>query len=115
MGSAQRDLAALVTAWQEAHPGAAARLRAEAEPTTVIQGLGVRGALAERLRTAVPARYLLEQCLPAARGRSGQGWVAAVAAEARRRQAGFRRLAEQAGLGPLVRALAEYRAAQATR
>ena len=90
-------------------------LAAEAEPTTVIQGLGVRGALAERLRTAVPARYLLEQCLPAARGRSGPAWVAAVATEARRRQAGFHRLAEQAGLGPLVRALAEYRAAQATR
>lgn len=111
--SAQRELEAMVSVWQEAHPGGAARLRAEVEPTTVIQTLGVRGAVAERLRTAVPARYLLEQCLSAARGRSGQAWVAAIAAEARRRQAGFRRLAEHADLESLVRALAGYRAAQA--
>lgn len=103
---AARELEGLADTWQQAHPGAAARLRSELEPTTAICGLGVHGALALRLQVAVPARYLLEQCLPAGRGRSGREWVAAIAAEARRRQNGFRRLPEHAALGTLVRALA---------
>lgn len=61
----------------------------------------------------MPARYLLQQCLPAAGGRSGREWVGAVAMQARHRQEGFRRLPEHAAVGALVRALAERRAAAA--
>ena len=106
-GGARRELEALAEAWRRDHPGAAARLLGECEATVATQALGIRGALAQRLRTAVPARYLLQRCLPAARGRSGRDWVAAVAMQARHRQAGFRRRPEEAAVGALVRALAK--------
>lgn len=105
--SARAQLEALADGWQRAYPGAAARLRSAIGGTTVVQGLGLNGALAQRLRTAVPAAYLLMECLPAARGRTGRAWIAALAAEALRRQAGFRRLSEHACLETLERALAE--------
>ena len=70
---------------------------------------GVRMASgARRLRSAVPARYLLEQCLPTARGLSGR---AATAAAAQRAQ-GFRRMCEPGALVALTRALAEHGALQ---
>jgi hypothetical protein len=107
LASAGQQLQALAESWRQEHPGAAARLLTECEATTVTQALGLRGALAQRLSTAVPARYLLEQCLPAARGRSGRDWVAAIAVAARDRQQSFRRLPEHAAIGALVQALAE--------
>lgn len=111
VGSARRELEALAESWRQEHPGAAARLLGECEATTATQALGLRGALAQRLCTAVPARYLLEQCLPAARGRSGREWVAAVAMQVRLRQEGFRRVPEHAAVAGLMRVLAERKAA----
>lgn len=95
----------LADSWREAYPGASARLRQEIEPTTAVEALGVHGALALRLRTAVSAKHLLTQALPAARGRSGRAWLGCVAAELLRRQAAFRRLPEHAELEALVRCL----------
>lgn len=102
---ARSELSELAAAWRVNHPGAAARLRAEIEPTTITQALGVHGALAQRLRTVAPARYLLEHCLPAGSGRSGRDFAAAIALAARQRQDGFRRLSEHAALPKLVHAL----------
>ena len=98
VGVARRELEALAEAWRQEHPGAAIRLLGECGASTATLALGLRGALAQRLRTAAPARYLLQQCLPAARGRSGREWVAAVAMQARHRQEGFRRLPEHAAV-----------------
>lgn len=106
----RRELEALAASWQHDHPGAAARLLGECEATAATAALGLRGALARRLRAVAPARYLLSCCVPGARGRSGQDWVAAVALQALRRQAGFRRVPERAALGDLLRALGEWQA-----
>ena len=105
--AAQRQLLALAESWHEQHPGAASRLRAEVDATTAVTALGLRNGLARRLRSAVPARYLLEQCLPAARGLSGRAATAAVAAAAAQRAQGFRRMCEPGALVVLTRALAE--------
>lgn len=106
VAQARHALSELAAAWQVEHPGAAARLRVEIEATTVPQALGVYGPLAERLRSAAPARYLLERCLPAGAGRTGRDFVASVALAARRRQDGFRRLGEHEALPRLMSALA---------
>lgn len=111
--SARQQLRALAESWRQQRPGAAARLLLECEATTATVALGLRGALAQRLCTATPARYLLEQCLPLARGRTGRDWVAAIALAARCRQQGFRRLPEHGAIGVLVRALAERTGAAA--
>ena len=83
---ARGGLETLVASWQQEHPGAASRLAAEVEATTVPQALGVHGAVALRLRSTAPASYLLERCWVAARRvgaapHGGREWVAAIAAE----------------------------------
>ncbi len=88
---ARGGLETLVASWQQEHPGAASRLAAEVEATTVPQALGVHGAVALRLRSTAPASYLLERCWVAARRvgaapHGGREWVAAIAAEALGRQ-----------------------------
>ncbi len=110
---ARSELSELAAAWQVEHPGAANRLRSEIEATTIPQALGIYGPLAERLRSAVSARYLLERCLPAGSGRSGRDFVASVALAARQRQDGFRRLGEHAALPRLLSALAARTSATA--
>lgn len=112
--SARQALDALAESWRAAHPGAAARLKPEVEPTTTLQALGLRGGLAQRLRTTTPARYLLAQCLPAGRGQTGRAWVAAIGAATWQRQARFRKLPERGALRLLVQALSARRDAEAT-
>lgn len=108
---ARRGMESLAESWHREHPGAARRLRAECEATTVTHALGLRGGLAERLRTVAPARYLLDRCLPPARGLSGREWLGAIALEAHLREQRFRRLPERTAVEALVRALAERAAA----
>ena len=104
---ARRELSALAQSWQEEHPGAANRLLGECEASTAAAALGVHGGLAQRLRSAAPARHLLGRCLPAARGLAGREAMAAVAGEARAREEAFRRVPERAAVEMLVRLLAQ--------
>lgn len=104
---ARSRLEALAEGWQTVRPGASARLRSAIRGTTAVQALASHGVVAERLRTSTPAAHLLAQCLPAARQRTGRAWIATAAAEALRRQAGFRRLSGSASLEHLMGALAE--------
>lgn len=106
---AHAALERLAESWQGTYPGAAARLRQEIEPTTTVQALCIHGPLGQRLRTTTPAEYLLTQCLPAGRGRSGRAWLGSVAAELQRRQAAFRRLPEHGQLPALSQRLEAQR------
>lgn len=98
--TARQTLEALVGAWRESWPGAAARLARSVTATTVVLALGLRGALAQRLENTASAAYLLERCQ-----REGRDTPAAMAAELVRRQEGFRRFPEAERLGELRQAL----------
>ena len=68
VGAARQALGELRDRWAGRYPGASERLAKEIEATTMVQELGVHGALTLRLRSVAPAGYLLERSLAAARG-----------------------------------------------
>ena len=105
--SARQALGELSDRWADRYPGASERLAKEIEATTMVQELGVHGALTLRLRSVAPAGYLLEHGLAFARGCTGSARLEAVAGELLRRQEHFRHLpaAERGGLEALVQKL----------